>query len=145
MREQGGIRQALLVRPENDDIRGRGPQARFQPVAQPPHRGRLGRHIRASGIGSRAKARNRRNILGTGPQAAFLTAAADQRLGQMQSLAPNQRTGALRAADLVRGNRQKIGLQFIDIAFDPSRRLDRIDVQQIEPASWTMSATSRIG
>ena len=42
----------------------------------------------------------------------------------------DQRADALRAAELVRRQRQKIGAERIDIDRNPARRLHRIDMQE---------------
>ena len=70
------------------------------------------------------------DILGSAAQTALLTAAADQRVGQMQAGPADQRADALRTADLVRRQRQKIGAQVIEIERDSPRRLDRIHMQK---------------
>ena len=88
-----GSRSAL--RAEDHDLGRRRPEARFEPVAQR-------RHARASAASSRARRRGRRaeagnagHILGSRPQPALLPAAPDQRLGDMDVAAPDQRADAL--------------------------------------------------
>ena len=57
------------------------------------------------------------------------TAAAQRRLKTRQALGQNQRTDALGTANLVRGKRYQIGVQCLDIEWNPSKSLDRIDMQ----------------
>ena len=46
-----------------------------------------------------------------------------------QALCQHQRAGPLGTADLVRGKRYQIGIQYLDIDRNFSKRLDRVDVQ----------------
>ncbi len=86
---------------------------------RPPCIRRLVGERRRGRFGRRAEAGDAGDILGAGAQPAFLAAAADQRLGQMQAcVRADERADALRTADLVRRKRQKIGAQLIDIAME---------------------------
>src|SRR5262249_57425524 len=76
-----------------------------------------------------AEARNAGDVLGPGAQASLLSAALDQRL-YPDAGAANERTDTLGRAQLVARNRQKISAQHIDIAWNSTSRLNRIDVQQ---------------
>ena len=86
---------------------------------------------RPRGRGSGAEGGNAGDILGAGAQSALLPAAANKRLGEMDIVAAShQRADALRAADLVRRERQEIGAKRADIAGDAAGRLHRVDVQK---------------
>ena len=78
-----------------------------------------------------AECRDAGDILGAGARAALLAAAADERIGKVNVLAPaHQRADAFGAADLVRRERQQVGAERADIAGNAARRLHRIDMQE---------------
>ena len=102
-------------------------------------------------LGGEASLRGRRgspepgdagHILGAAASAALLAAAGDERRASDRLVAPDQRADALGPADLVRRHRHKIGAQRLDIAGNPARRLDRIDMQQ---AARRMHQVGRLG
>ena len=114
-----GSRGALCA--ENHRLRRCRLDAGFEAVAQAPPCGQRPPAL-CGRSGSGAKAGNGGDILGSRAQAALLAAALDQRLGDMDIAAADQRAGALRAAELVRGKAHQIGAQLADIAIDPARR-----------------------
>ena len=61
--------------------------------------------------------------------AALLAAALDQRLGDMDIAAANERAGALRSAELVGGKAHEVGAEVADPAIDAAGALHRVDVQ----------------
>src|SRR6516165_10137390 len=80
--------------------------------------------------GRSAKAGNAGHIFGSRSEAAFLASAFDQRSRERHGcVTPDQRTGSLWTPDLVARKRQKIRPEIIDIAWNPSGRLNGIDVQ----------------
>ena len=130
MCESRGVRQPLGPLAENDDVgRGRAKPG-LQPLreaaqcAQPPPQARSDARTR------RSKPSNSSDILGTAAQPALLTATTDQRVGEMQAGLAHQCADALRAADLVRRQRQKIGIQ-------------TLISQAIRPGAWTASTCRR--
>ena len=91
-----------------------------------------------------AERRDRGDILGAGAAAALLSAAADQRIGEVNALvALDQRAGALRAADLVRAERQQVGAERRDVERDAARRLHGIDMQQAAVAMHDLGRLAR--
>src|SRR5262249_20772455 len=129
--EQGGIGQPLGVCPEKD---GRRRDPRELPLKAIPQGGDAPGLLPPrlpGGRGGCTEARNRRNGLRAGTETPLLTAAADQRVGEMLGLGANdERTGSLWAAELVAGKAEKIGTQVLDRDGDAAGRLNRVDVQQ---------------
>ena len=95
---------------EHDHARGLL-QAGLEPVAQALHAVGVAFQGGHGGPRGSAKARNARDILGSGPAAQLLSAAAQQRLQPLHALGQHQRADALGTADLVRRQRHQIGLQ----------------------------------
>src|SRR6185437_8999031 len=77
----------------------------------------------------RTEAGNRSDVFGSGTQRAFLTAALDQRLSDMNIAAANERAHALRPAELMRGKTHEIGAEFVHPASNTARTLHRVNVQ----------------
>ena len=94
-------------------------EAGLKPVAQGRHAGSV---RQACGRGRRgAEAGNAGDVLGSRAQIALLAAAFDQRLGDMDVAAADQRAHALRAAELMGGDGHEIGAQGLDAAIDAAR------------------------
>ena len=77
-----------------------------------------------------AEARNGGDIFGAGTHAPLLPAAFDQRLERDRVVATDQRADALRTAQLMGGDRNKIRAQGADIARNFAGRLHRIRMQK---------------
>ena len=104
------------------DCENKGLGTGGKPVAIAP--GKLGRDAEADDPG---------DVLGAGPVAALLPAAADQAVADLDRVrGQHDRADALRAAELVRRQRQNIRPERLDVAGDFSGGLDRVGVQ--EPA-----------
>ena len=104
-------------------------QAILKPAALAFEANGVGLQGHAGGARGRAKARNPRHVLGPRPASQFLTATAQQWLEPEHPLGHNERADALGAANLVRGQRQQIGIQAVHAKRPFSERLDRIDMQ----------------
>ena len=130
---------------ENTTAPGVCSQAALQPGPQRSPRDRQSRSRSASAaLDGRAKAGDPGDVLGPGPPALFLTAAAQQRLQVLDPLGQHQRADALGTADLVRRQRQQVGA--VDLRSNgilPSAWM--ASTCSRPPAAWTISAASATG
>ena len=98
--------------PENDGLRRDRPQGLPPEGPAAPAWGGFGGKLPPRRRCRRPEGGDPGHVLGAGARPAFLAAAADERIGEMDIVAsPHQRADALRAADLVRRERQQIGAE----------------------------------
>ena len=101
----------------------------FEPVAKRRHPGGLIAPTAACSHRGRAETGDAGHVLGAGTRAALLPATLH--LGvKIERIALDQRAGALRPADLVRGQRHQVGTERLEIAGNPAWPLHRIDMQK---------------
>ena len=123
-REQSRVGQARRLAPKITAAASRA-EAGFKPVTQR-------RHARASACLRRRRSRRAE----TGDAATFSVPARGRAPGRRPGSAVgewmrrgDQRTGALRAAELVRRKRHQVGAERVDVAIDTAGPLHRVDVQ----------------
>src|SRR5262249_58573301 len=117
---------------EDHRLRECGLEPHLQAIAQRGETPPLFLEVLRRGGSGGAEARNSRDVLGTGANAALLAAALDQGSRPIDAGTAHQRADPFGAAELVSGNAEKISPQRLDIAGNTPGGLDRVDVQ--EPA-----------
>src|SRR2546427_2473207 len=101
-----------------------------QPVAQRAHVPVVSRHLELGEARRLAEADDLVRRQRAGAKAALVAAAVDLRLDAHARLAAHvERADAFRAVDLVRGDREQVGLEFLQVDVDPARALHRVAME----------------